>query len=109
MPKIAESSLEEFVEREMTSLEDQIIALKKFRLVWARGIKDGGWPIKNTERVWKSQFTSYLKNMDGYESVVEDCVHRAERLYSWFAFNSSTGESDIQCVGCCDCGSILKD
>jgi len=35
------------------------------------------------------------------------CKHSPTRYYSWFAYNYKTGENDILCVGCCDCGEIL--
>lgn len=38
----------------------------------------------------------------------ESCKHPPHRLYSWWAFNHLTGKNDILCVGCCECGKVLK-
>lgn len=37
----------------------------------------------------------------------ETCPHPPARLYAWFAYNCETGEDDILCVACCDCGAVL--
>jgi len=35
------------------------------------------------------------------------CRHPNHRKFAWWAFNYQTGQKDILCVGCCDCGEIL--
>lgn len=35
------------------------------------------------------------------------CEHPPRRLYSWYAWNHKTGNQDILCIACCDCGESL--
>ena len=36
------------------------------------------------------------------------CLHPSRKLYAWFAFNHLNGKTDILCIGCCECGEIIK-
>ena len=36
------------------------------------------------------------------------CKHSYNKLFTWFAFNLVTGRKDWLCVGCCECGEVLK-
>ena len=36
------------------------------------------------------------------------CVHPPERLYTWFARDDRLPSGMTVCVGCCQCGAILK-
>lgn len=35
------------------------------------------------------------------------CKHPPYRITFWYAYNYETGENDIPCAGCCDCGEII--
>ena len=36
------------------------------------------------------------------EEIIDKCKHPPERLYSWSAWCGTL------CIGCCECGEILK-
>jgi len=37
-----------------------------------------------------------------FKEPFNECKHPPERLFSWFAWDGTL------CIGCCDCGEILK-
>ncbi len=44
---------------------------------------------------------------DRPQVIEKQCKHPPARNFAWWAYNFKTGEKDILCVGCCECGEVL--
>ena len=38
----------------------------------------------------------------------QTCTHPPEKLYTWFARDDNQPSGMMVCVGCCQCGAILR-
>lgn len=83
---------------------------------WYFAVKDNGVVLLVTDGGLKCQHPIHRVELGkclqcGAGGDTEDepnCKHPPEKLYSWFAYNHETGKNDFRCVGCKQCGEILR-